>query len=265
MLHHAPSILTSRSPPRRLESCPKDRSDLVEVVRHAILLRTSQTPNYSMENQRPQEFILEAFADPASVRDVVRGILHTIFFHRFFPSLAPRSREVLDITLPFVEDAELDTMIEKRAAELARELDAERTHSASSVPLHHHLSQQRGAVASQASSNGGRGNISVQFFEKKRRKTWYMRAAYGGGDEEICWESWTVKVTVAEPRTESERAKVRKAMEQTLLTTAMKIVTCVNSYKDHIPPITTSETNPFPYQINVNQKDAGWATRMGIY
>lgn len=63
----------------------------------------------------------------------------------------------------------------------------------------------------------------------------------------------------------SERAKVRKAMEQTLLTTAMKIVTCVNSHKDHIPPITTSETNPFPYQINVNQKDAGWATRMGIY
>lgn len=63
----------------------------------------------------------------------------------------------------------------------------------------------------------------------------------------------------------TERAKVRKAMEQTLLTTAMKIVTCVNSHKDHIPPITTSESNPFPYQINVNQKDASWATRIGIY
>ncbi|KAI0540819.1 DUF1649-domain-containing protein [Xylaria digitata] len=237
---------------------------LIEVVRHRTLPRTKPTLEYSMEQQRPQEFILEAFADPASVRDVVRGILHTIFFHRFFPSLAPRSREVLDITLPFVDDAELDTMIEKRAAELARELDAERTHTHSSIsnaPLHH-LSQQRGGAAAATVSNGGRGNISVQFFEKKRRKTWYMRAAYGGGDEEVCWERWTVKVTVAEPRTESERAKVRRAMEQTLLTTAMKIVTFVNSYKDHIPPITTSETNPFPYQINVNQKDAGW---VGIY
>ncbi|KAI2642704.1 DUF1649-domain-containing protein [Xylaria nigripes] len=226
-------------------------------------------PNSNMEERRPQEFTLEAFADPASVRDVVRGILHTIFFHRFFPSLTPRSREVLDITLPFVEDAELDTMIEKRAAELARDLDAERTHSTSSSPNMpaHYLSQQRGGAMATAAagSNGGRGNISVQFFEKKRRKTWYMRAAYGGGDEEVCWESWTVKVTVAEPRTESERAKVRRAMEQTLLTTAMKIVTLVNSNKDHIPPITTSETNPFPYQISVNQKDAGWATRMGIY
>ncbi|KAI1131477.1 DUF1649-domain-containing protein [Nemania abortiva] len=217
-----------------------------------------------MERQVPQEFILEAFADPASIKDVVRGILHTIFFHRFFPSLTPRSREVLDITLPFVEDAELDTMIEKRATELARELDAERTHSHSNTnaPLHHHPSQLRGGAA--AGGNGGRGNISVQFFEKKRRKAWYVRA-YGGADEEVCWESWTVKVTVAEPRTESERAKVRRAMEQTLLATAMKIVTCVNSYKDHIPPITTSETNPFPYRIDVNQKDAGWATRMGIY
>ncbi|KAI1434905.1 DUF1649-domain-containing protein [Xylaria sp. CBS 124048] len=226
-----------------------------------------------MEERRPQEFILEAFADPASVRDVVRGILHTIFFHRYFPSLTPRSREVLDITLPYVDNDELGTMIEKRAAELARELDAERTHpnpsssSSPSVPLYHPLQRGSGGGGGAliTSSNGGRGNISVQFFEKKRRKAWFVRAAYGGGDEEVCWESWTVKVTVAEPRTESERAKVRRAMEQTLLTTAMKIVTCVNSYKDHIPPITTSETNPFPYQISVNQKDAGWATRMGIY
>ncbi|KAK9781841.1 putative DUF1649 domain protein [Seiridium cardinale] len=230
-----------------------------------------------MEQQNPQEFILDVFADPASVRDVVRGasglftaareselfftamprihplaILHTIFFHRFFPSITPHSREVLDITLPFVDDQELDTMIEKRTAELDRELSAERTHAP-------HSAGGGGA------GGGGRGNISVQFFEKKRRKTWYMRAAYGGGDEEICWECWTVKVTVAEPRTESERAKVRKAMEQTLLTTVMKIITCVNQNKDHIPPITTSESNPFPYQISVNQKDAGWAKRIGIY
>ncbi|KAI0024643.1 DUF1649-domain-containing protein [Xylariomycetidae sp. FL0641] len=222
-----------------------------------------------MEPQRPQEFILEAFADPASVRDVVRGILHTIFFHRYFPSVKPASREVLDITLPYVDNAELDTMIEKRAAELAREMDAERTAQAPQQPAQH----QRTASLSGGGSGGGggggggaggRGNISVQFFEKKRRKAWYMRAAYGGEDE-VCWECWTVRVTVAEPRTETERAKVRKAMEQTLQATALKIMTCVGAHKDHIPPITTAEANPFPYQIYVNQKGgAGWATRMGI-
>ncbi|KAH9884439.1 DUF1649-domain-containing protein [Xylariomycetidae sp. FL2044] len=212
-----------------------------------------------MEQQKPQEFILEAFADPASVRDVVRGILHTIFFHRFFPSLPPRNREVLGRSLPYVEDAELDTMIEKRATELVRDLDAERT-------THHNNAQGSGGGGGGGGSGGGRGHISVQFFEKKRRKAWSVRAAFGGGDEEVCWECWTIKVTVAEPRTETERVKVRTAAEQTLLTTVMKIISCVDAHKDHIPPITTSDANPFPYQINVNPpKDAGWATRMGIY
>ncbi|KAF6817156.1 Autophagy-related protein 101 [Colletotrichum plurivorum] len=199
-----------------------------------------------MQQQSPPEFILDAFADPASVRDVVKGILHTIFFHRFFPAVVPYTREVLDLTLPYVDDVELETMIEQRATALVRQLDAERS---STNP-----------TSAPGGGSGGRGQLNVQFFEKKRRKAWLMR-----GDEEVCWECWTVKVTVAEPRTETERAKVRKAMEQTLMTTVMKVITFVNAHKDHIPPITTQGSNPFPYQINVNQKEGGWATRMGIY
>jgi len=62
-----------------------------------------------------------------------------------------------------------------------------------------------------------------------------------------------------------ERAKVRKAMEAMLFKAAMKIVTTVNREKDHIPPITTSESNPFPYQIMINPRDNGWGARMGIF
>jgi hypothetical protein len=61
---------------------------------------------------------------------------------------------------------------------------------------------------------------------------------------------------------------VRKAAESTLRKTIMNIVTFVNIHKEHIPPITTSDSNPFPYQININQQGkegAGWVTRMGIY
>ena len=124
--------------------------------------------------------------------------------------------------------------------------------------------------------------------ERKRRKGWI-----GTGEEEVCWETWTIKVTVAEPKTDNgesssspllvrpsgsqigerrlmnldveERAKVRQAMEQTLLATVRKIMKYVSTNKDHIPPITSTTGNPFPYQITVNQKDAGWAARMGIY
>ncbi|EGY14773.1 Autophagy-related protein like [Verticillium longisporum] len=187
----------------------------------------------TMDQRSPPEFMLDAFADPASVRDVVKGILHTIFFHRFFPALTPRTRDVLDLTLPHVDDVELETLIDQRL----RHLDA--------APA------------------DGRGQVTVQFFERRRRKAWLVGR---GGDDEVCWETWTVRVTVAEPRTESERAKVRKAMEQTLLTTVMKIVTHANAHKDHIPPITAQGANPFPYTISVNQKESGgWASRMGIY
>lgn len=204
----------------------------------------------AMDQQDPPEFILDVFADPRSVRDVVKGILHTIFFHRFFPSLTPQTREVLDLTLPYVDDDELEIMIEQRAAALESQLDAQRSSTSGNA----------NATSNSGAPGGGRGQLVVQFFEKRRRKAWLSR-----GDEEVCWECWTIKVTVAEPRTESERAKVRRAMEQTLLTTAMKIVTFANTHKDHIPPITTQGTNPFPYKINLDQKETSWATRMRIY
>jgi autophagy-related protein 101 len=148
-------------------------------------------------------------------------------------------------------------LIDQRTAALVRQLDT---------------SSDMGAR-----STGVRGQIAVQFFEKRRRKAWFTK-----GEEEVCWEQWTLDVTLATPRTESgkrartdlhnndaettsERAKVRKAMETMLLKIAMKIVSTVNREKDHIPPITTSETNPFPYQININPKGDGWGARMGIF
>jgi autophagy-related protein 101 len=54
-------------------------------------------------------------------------------------------------------------------------------------------------------------------------------------------------------------------MEAMLLKAAMKIVTTVNREKDHIPPITTSESNPFPYQIVINPKADGWGARIGLF
>jgi hypothetical protein len=113
------------------------------------------------------------------------GILHTIFFHRFFPSLVPQTREFLDLTLPYVDDDELETMIEQRVAALERQIDAQRSSGGANN-------------AGSGSGTGGRGQLVVQFFEKRRRKAWLSR-----GDEEVCWECWTIKVTVAEPRTES--------------------------------------------------------------
>lgn len=234
-----------------------------------------------MDQRRPPEYILEVFADPTCVKDIVRGahssitqyyvrgnkltelgILHAIFFHRYFPPLRPSSREVLDLTLPFVADPELETLIDTRVGQLVRQLSS--TSSPKSI----------------------RGQLAVQFFEKRRRKGgglgWFTGA--GKGEEEVCWEIWCLEITLATPRTEAgildpsiaegseksaeyiiERAKVIKAMGSNLQRTAMKIVTIVNRDKDHIPPITTSETNPFPYQIVLNPRLEGWGKSIGIF
>ena len=82
-------------------------------------------------------------------------------------------------------------MIEQRASALERRLDAER--SSSNNP-----SAATSGGGGGGGGGGGRGQVAVQFFEKRRRKAWLSR-----GDDEVCWECWTVKVTVAEPRTEN--------------------------------------------------------------
>ncbi|KAK4227921.1 hypothetical protein QBC38DRAFT_173637 [Podospora fimiseda] len=233
-----------------------------------------------MEQRDAPEFTIEAFADPNSVRDVVRAILHSIFFLRYFPAITPKSRDFLGIEVSYVPDDQIETLIDQRATALARQLDAER--------------QQLPRNTNSSYNSGGRGQITVQFLEKRRKKSSWL--SIRGGDDEIPWESWTIKVTVSEPRTEGERIKVRKATESTLASSIMKVITLANTHKDHIPPITTQNSNPFPYQIYVGvsrsqsqqsqqqqqqsaqqQKDTGtttqaltsaaggWASRMGIY
>lgn len=54
-------------------------------------------------------------------------------------------------------------------------------------------------------------------------------------------------------------------MEKSLQKTALKVINIVNRDKDHIPPITTTEMNPFPYQITVNPKSDSLGPRMGIF
>ena len=151
-----------------------------------------------MDQRRPPEYILEVFADPTCVKDIVRGahhlwvhseililiitgILHAIFFHRYFPPLRPSSREVLDLTLPFVTDPELETLIDTRVGQLVRQL------------------------SSASSPKSVRGQLAVQFFEKRRRKGgglgWFTGA--GKAEEEVCWEVWCLEITLATPRTEA--------------------------------------------------------------
>jgi hypothetical protein len=96
----------------------------------------------------------------------------------------------LDLTLPAINDADLETLIESRVNALVRQ----------------HLSPAAGDQEGTVGGGGGgvRGRIAVEFYEKKRRRSgmWFGGLA-GKGEEEVCWEMWTIDVTIATPRTES--------------------------------------------------------------
>ena len=54
-------------------------------------------------------------------------------------------------------------------------------------------------------------------------------------------------------------------MELNLERNAQKIINIVNRDKDHIPPITTTDANPFPYDIVINPKSDTRSQRMSIF
>lgn len=117
------------------------------------------------------------------------GVLNLIFFHRYFPCIRPVTFDVLDFTLPAINDADLETLIDSRVSALVRQ----------------HLSSAAGGQDGLKGGGGGvRGRIAVEFYEKKRRRSgnWFGGLT-GKGEEEVCWEVWTLDVTIATPRTES--------------------------------------------------------------
>lgn len=192
---------------------------------------------------RRHEYILEVFADQTFVRDIVKGqtrkwdlsaaglrlssatdptlervltcipsiiagVLHTIFFHRYFPPVRPsiympaaassshassHSTQSLPIPLPSILDPpEVSTAIDSHTALL--------------------VSQLTPPSSTSSASGGSRGEIVVRFYDRKRRKTgittgWLGRLGGGGQtEEEVCWEEWCVQVIVARPRSEAGRS-----------------------------------------------------------
>jgi len=174
------------------------------------------------------------------------GVLHTIFFHRTFPAVRPIDRDVLDITLPTVDDVDIETLIDQQATALVRQMD--------------------GTFSPYAGQTNGRGQLLVQFYEK-RQKPRISSYFFGGRsvEEEVCWEQWTIDVTLAQPKTHAEYAKVRTAMETSLEKAVMKIITTAGEEKEHIPQITTNETHPFPYKIVLSQMEQGRSKGLSVF
>lgn len=96
--------------------------------------------------------------------------------------------------------------------------------------------------------------IGIQFFESVYKKpSWF-----GKTHEDVCWEQWVIEVAMEPPSRERETA--RRKTEKQLHDILLGIVNTVNSKKSHIPPITTTDSTPFPYQIVVSTEADSWGS-----
>lgn len=84
-------------------------------------------------------------------------------------------------------------------------------------------------------------NLELSFFEKRTKKAWFITKS----EEEICWEKWQVKIMVANER------MMDSVIEGNLSKALMQIITACSGDLDKttIPPIISTNSNPFPYTI----------------
>ncbi|KAF7730663.1 hypothetical protein EC973_001612 [Apophysomyces ossiformis] len=175
-----------------------------------------------------QEFNIEMVSVPReSIRDVLRALLHSIFFHRLLVNVAPRELRVLDTTVSITDSPDIEKLVEDRITEFL-----------------------------QNNSHVKQGKMAVLFYEKRLKKNWFQLSK---SEELVCWEQWAITLGILHPQNDQERQKAQRSVERQLPLRLLDILKMANDHKEHIPSITTTEGNPFPYQIAIPSQSESWA------
>lgn len=138
-----------------------------------------------------------------------------------------------------VDDPDLETLIDTRATATVRKLEGAANSGMSGI-----------------SSGNPACTLRVEFLERRRKnnsKGYFTFGLSKPVDEEYVWETWVVKVTICRARSEREAEALKSKMEESLRQAAFRVVELAGGEKDHIPPITTMEGDPFPYRITVDE------------
>lgn len=227
--------------------------------------------------RRPPTHQLNLFVEAATAKDAIKALLHTIFFQRLFSQVRPLTRDLVfltpthpsstrigvhkprsaqqhplsaatdspTLTYPLVDDPDLESTVSDRATQLAKTLERV-------------FARDPDAEAS--------ATVRVHFYEKKRKKAttgfagfWKESGAVEGNG--VCWESWDVRVvsrraaaqTVGEEDDDNDGTSAVELVRDSVRSMEKATVDVVRlaGERDHIPPVTIIEVNPFPYEIVV--------------
>ncbi|KAG2208209.1 hypothetical protein INT46_000251 [Mucor plumbeus] len=145
-------------------------------------------------------------------------------------NVIPRELRVLNTTVSITDSSDVENLIEEKIAEF----------------LHN----------SNSPTQVKQEKLAVLFYEKRLKKNWFQ---FSKSEEFVCWEQWDITLNLIQtPKSEQEKSKLMKSVENQFMQNLMKILKIVNDYKEHIPSITTTEGNPFPYQIATQTQTESW-------
>ncbi|CAD1808642.1 hypothetical protein FOB58_000668 [Candida parapsilosis] len=187
------------------------------------------------------QFVIDLVAERSVLKESIKGVIWTIFFNRLFGPITPTTREFLDVTYPSATNLpELESLIEEKVSSFIR-------------------------TCIESKLLPANGTITIQFLNKsnaKRKSSGWFGREYESDDIKP-WEKWTINVeslpieegpTIPRPKhsgLEYSRAVTMsmKSFEAALIS----IYDFVDRNKEHIPPITSLESSPFPYAINIEE------------
>lgn len=114
------------------------------------------------------------------------------------------------------------------------------------------------------------GHVVIKFFDKqvtksKKKTGWFGQGKNDDTEDVTLWETWVINIKCLPlDNTPNEYETAIKSSTLSFEENLLKIITIADTNKDHIPPITSLDTSPFPYTIEVDPElvagndDASW-------
>lgn len=182
--------------------------------------------------------------------------------------------EFLDIPYPMADNmTDLDTLIDERINSLIKKVFQETSPSLSRTT-------QRGSSGGSGAADDRikTGQVMIQFYDvmkKQKRKSGWFGLTKEENEEQKIWESWIINVNCIpiDEKSSGNGGNNQQLLQQQsnndgdtnsrssaidISITSFEenlhtIIDIADAHKDHIPPIMSLESSPFPYSIDVGE------------
>jgi len=161
----------------------------------------------------------------SQLKEILQSIIHTIMYSRAFGLVKPIEVPIDFLELYYVksEDKAMDLKVDEKIEEFSASLSKRKTN---------------------------KGQIVLSFNERRPKSNFFSSSSV------VCWEQWRINISLTDSasKTTNLAYELRKRL--------LFVYKIVNENRSHIPPITTKEFTPFPFEITIPSASEGGVVEM---